>query len=99
MAAKKSSRPLQVGDRVKVLGSANWQGRIVEFRGPLGAGGLLVYRVRIPHKPRAIYIELGEDQLRPMPTPPKVGASALLTTPRMEPQAPNINVRKRKKAQ
>ena len=42
MAAKESSQTLQVGDRVKVLRSANWHGRIVEFRGPLGAGGLLV---------------------------------------------------------
>ena len=43
MATKKSSQLFQVGDRVKIR-HTDWRGRIVEFRGPLGPGGMLVYR-------------------------------------------------------
>jgi hypothetical protein len=71
MATKKSSPLFQVGDRVKILRSDNWTARIVEFRGPLGPGGTLIYRVRVPHKPKPIYIELREDQLIAIPTPPE----------------------------
>jgi hypothetical protein len=74
MATKKSSPLFQLGDRVKIRYS-DWQGRIVEFRGPLGVGGMLIYRVRVPHKPKPIYIELPEDQLVAVPTPPKVKPS------------------------
>lgn len=73
MATKKSSPLFQVGDRVAIRYS-DWKGRIVEFRGPLGVGGMLIYRVRVPHKPKPIYIELPEDQLVAVPTPPKVNA-------------------------
>jgi hypothetical protein len=72
MTTKKFSPRFQVGDRVKILHSDNWRGRIVEFRGALGPGGIFVYRVRVPHKPKPIYIELPEDQLAAIPTPPKV---------------------------
>src|SRR5260370_1415471 len=99
MATQKSLQSLQVGDRVKILGSADWRGPLVQFRGPLGPGGLLVYRVRVPHKPKPIYIELGEDKLMAIPTPPKVGPSSLLPTPRTKPRPPNINARKGRKAQ
>ncbi|HEY7308593.1 MAG TPA: hypothetical protein VH643_04430 [Gemmataceae bacterium] len=83
MTAKKSSPQFQVGDRVKILYSDNWRGRIVEFRGPLGPGGMLIYRVRVPHKPKPIYIELPEDQLVAIPMPPKgePGPSASRDTP------------------
>jgi hypothetical protein len=40
-----------------------WRGRIVELRGPLGPGGVQIYRVRFPGKPKPDYIELREDQL------------------------------------
>jgi hypothetical protein len=63
MAPARSSHPLKVGDRVKILRSGYRRGRIVEERGPLGPGGVLIYRVRIPGKPKPIYIELREDQL------------------------------------
>ena len=43
-------------------------GRIVELRGPLGPGGAQIYRIRIPRKPKSMYIELREDQLIPIPT-------------------------------
>ena len=63
MAVKSKSPQFQVGDRVKILHSDNWSARVVEFRGPLGPGGVFVYRVRVPYKPKPIYIELCEDQL------------------------------------
>jgi hypothetical protein len=66
MAAKKPSHPLKVGDRVKIRYSA-WSGRIVEEWGALGPGGMLVYRVRIPRKPKPVYVEFTEDQLIAIP--------------------------------
>jgi hypothetical protein len=69
MAMKKSSPTFKVGDRVRILYSANWRGRVVELRGPLGPRGAQVYRVRVPDKPKPIYIELPGDQLVLIPTP------------------------------
>lgn len=66
MAIKKASPFFQVGDRVQILYS-DWRGRIVEFRGPLAPGGKFVYRVRVPDKPKPIYIELPEDYLVAIP--------------------------------
>lgn len=74
MATKASSPRFQVGDRVAIRYS-HWRGRIVEFRGPLAPGGVFVYRVRVPLKPKPTYIELREDQLEALPTPPKVPPS------------------------
>lgn len=74
MATKTSSPRFQVGDRVAIRYSP-WRGRIVEFRGPLAPGGVFVYRVRVPMKPKPTYIELREDQLEALPTPPKVKPS------------------------
>ncbi|SRR5260370_37047289 len=96
MAIKKASQPLKVGDRVKILHS-DWRGRIIEERGPLGPGGILIYRVRVPHKPKATYIELREDQLVAIPTPPRTEPSALLTTPKTEPRPPKVKPRKGRK--
>ncbi len=62
MATKKPDPLFQVGDRVAIRYS-DWHGRIVEFRGPLAPGGMYVYRVRVPLKPKPSYIELREDQL------------------------------------
>ena len=42
-------------------------GRIVELRGPLGPGGVQVYRVLVRRKPEPKYIELMEDQLELVP--------------------------------
>ncbi len=69
MAAKKTTPLFQVGDHVKIRYS-DWRARIVEFRGPLAPGGKFVYRVRVSHKPKPIYIELPEDWLKPLPSPP-----------------------------
>ena len=45
--------------------------RIVELRGPLGPGGMQIYRIRVPRNP-TVYIEVGEDQL--VLIPPKSNA-------------------------
>jgi hypothetical protein len=63
MAPKKPTEPLKLGDRVKIRHSADLRGRIVELRGPLGPGGVQIYRVRVRRKPKPTYIELREDQL------------------------------------
>jgi hypothetical protein len=98
MVAKKPVNPLKAGDRVRILHSDNWHGRIVEERGPLGPGGMLVFRVRIPRKPKPTFIEVCEDQLVAMPKPPEVGPSTLITTPRPKLKPPNINVKPRRPA-
>ena len=74
MAIKNAIPLFQVGDRVKIRRS-DWRARIVEFRGPLAPGGMFVYRVRVPHKPKPIYIEIPEEDLIAIPTPPKVATS------------------------
>jgi hypothetical protein len=40
---------------------------IVELRGPLGPGGVQIYRVRFRRKPTPAYIEVREVQLEPIP--------------------------------
>ena len=67
MTPNKTFPLFQVGERVKIR-HWDWRARIVEFRGPLGPGGMFVYRVRIPDKPKPRYIELCEDQLIAIPT-------------------------------
>lgn len=85
MATKKSSESFKLRDRVKIRYS-DWTARIVELRGPLGPGGAMVYRVRVPHKPKPIYIELLGDQLVLVPapaapeTPPATATSPLIET-------------------
>jgi len=69
MATKKSTQPFKLGDRVKILYS-DWSGRIVEEWGALGPGGMLVFRVRVPHKPKPVLIDLCEDQLVAIPATP-----------------------------
>jgi hypothetical protein len=78
MANKKMIPPLKVGDLVRIRQSI-LRGRIVEERGPLGPGGMLIYRVRIPRKPKSSYIEVRADQLERTSAPPKVAPSLLLT--------------------
>jgi hypothetical protein len=95
MSTTKATPRFHVGDRVKILDSDNWTARVVEFRGPLGPGGALVYRVRVPNKPKPIYIELLEDQLVPISplTPPTVGQSELSKMPK--PVPPKLKPRKK----
>jgi hypothetical protein len=68
MAKQKTTPLLKLGDRVEVRYYPELRGKIVELRGPLGPGGVQIYRVRFPRKPKSMYIELREDQLIPIPT-------------------------------
>jgi hypothetical protein len=98
MARKKPSESFKLGDRVRIR-YTEWRGRIVEERGPLAPGRVLVFRVRIPGKPKPTYIEVREDQLIAIPTPPKLDPSSLLISPRGEIHPPKIKAgetRKRK---
>jgi hypothetical protein len=63
MAVRKIGEPLKIGDFVKIRNYADQPGQIVERRGPLGQGGMRIYRVRLRRKPKPVYIELREDQL------------------------------------
>ena len=58
-----TGNPFQVGDWVEIRYARFRPGRIVEFRGALGPGGALVYRVRFGRKPAVNYGEFREDQL------------------------------------
>jgi len=66
MADQKSIPLLKLGDRVRIRHSGGLRGRIVELRGPLGPGGVQIYRVRYRRKPKPAYIEVREDQLEPI---------------------------------
>ncbi len=59
---------LTLGDRVTIRNSAGMKGRIVELRGPLGPGGVHIYRVQVRRKPTPAYIEVREDQLEAVPS-------------------------------
>ena len=72
---KKPAQPLKLGDYVVVKYYPDLRGQIVELRGPLGPGGLQIYRVRFKRKPTSMYIELGEDQLTVIPAPEKASKS------------------------
>ena len=67
MAAKSASPIFKVGEMVTIRNSRIKRGKIVELRGPLGPGGVQVYRVIVRRKPSPVYIELREDQLAPIP--------------------------------
>ena len=64
---KKPSQPLKLGDRVKIKYYPDLRARIVELRGPLGPGGVQIYRVRIQRKPKSSFVELHKDQLEVIP--------------------------------
>lgn len=57
----------KLGDHVRIRYSGYPPGQIIELRGPLGPGGAQAYRVRIPRKPKPIYIDLLGDQLVAIP--------------------------------
>ncbi len=66
MAVRKAAVPFKLGDRVKIRLSS-LRGRIIELRGPLGPGGVEIYRVRVRRKPTPKDIEVREDQLELIP--------------------------------
>ena len=63
MTTPNVGEPLKNGTIVKIRNSGFGPGMIVEFRGPLGPGGMRIYRVRVRRKPTPAYIEVREDQL------------------------------------
>lgn len=65
----------KIGDRVKIKNYAGKIGRIVEDRGPLGPGGVPIFRVLVQVRPTASYIEVRGDQLLAAPTSAKVSVS------------------------
>jgi hypothetical protein len=73
---KKPSRPLKLGDRVQVHYYPAWRGRVVELRGPLGPNGEEIYRIRVPGKPKPMYVELREDQLELLEAEPEAPQEA-----------------------
>jgi hypothetical protein len=68
MAANKTVEGLAVGTIVTIRNSGYGKCKIVEYRGPLGPGGVRIYRVRVRRKPKPAYVELREDQLEPVVT-------------------------------
>ena len=63
MTTSNADEPLKIGTIVKIRNSGFEPGPIVEFRGPIGPGGMRVYRIRVRKKPKPAYIEVREDQL------------------------------------
>ena len=71
MAKKKEApEPFKVGDYVGIRYS-EWRAVIVEERGPLAPGGMLVFRIRIAESGKPHFVEVREDQLIRLP-PPKL---------------------------
>ena len=68
MDTKPDDGPLQVGTYVKILDSNFDLARIVEYRGPLGPGGMRIYRLRVRRDPKPLSIEVGEDQIEVIPS-------------------------------
>jgi hypothetical protein len=68
MMADNQVTPLfKLGDRVKIRHYGGQKGRVVELWGPLGPGGVQVYRVRVLGKTKPVYIDLCEDQIVLLP--------------------------------
>ena len=67
MATNDAADILKIGTLVNIRNSGLRNGKIVEYRGPLGPGGSRVYRVRIRRKPKPAYAEFLEEQLEVIP--------------------------------
>ena len=67
MDETKDSPAFKVGDMVKIRHSGFKRAKVVELWGPLGPGGVQVYRVIVRRKPTPMYIDLMEDQLTLIP--------------------------------
>ena len=70
MDTKPEAEPLHVGTFVKLHYSDYKRVKIVEYRGPLGPGGMRIYRVLVRRKPKPSYIEVREDQIEVIPPAP-----------------------------
>ena len=60
-----------LGARVRIKNYPGPDGQIVELRGPLGPGGIEIYRVAIPQKPGFSLVELRGNQLELVKSQPK----------------------------
>jgi hypothetical protein len=67
MVKKKAVPEFKLGDYVRILHSGYLRAQIVELRGPLGPGGVEIYRVRVSGTQKPTYIELRGDQLELIP--------------------------------
>jgi hypothetical protein len=67
MATDNVAEPLAPGTVVRILNSGYDRAKIAEYRGPLGPKGARIYRVLVQEKPRHVYIEVREDQLKVLP--------------------------------
>ena len=75
MSKKKVEPPVAVfnlGDRVLIRHTGGAIGRVIEFRGALGPGGMAVYRVSVGPKPRIRFEVLASE----LEAAPKPGATA-----------------------
>lgn len=78
MEAKPEGEPLRVGTYVKILHSNFPRAKIVEYRGPLGPGGMRIYRVRARRKPKPFLVEVREDEIEViLPDPSDAAAKSL----------------------
>jgi hypothetical protein len=69
MAKKKQPVPtFKLGDYVRIRHTSWPRARIVELRGPLGPGGVEIYRVRIGPKRDRFYGEFRGDLLELIPS-------------------------------
>jgi hypothetical protein len=69
---QKPAPRFNLGDRVKVHHSRGMRARISEVRGPIGPGGVQVYRIVVVRKvsgtrPIRTYIDVMEDQIELIP--------------------------------
>jgi hypothetical protein len=69
---KKPAPRFNLGDRVKLRHFGATRARVVEVCGPIGPGGVQVYRIVVVRKvpgtrPIRTYIAVMEDQLEPIP--------------------------------
>ena len=71
MDTKPEDGPLEVGTYVNILDSNFDRARIVEYRGPLGPGGMRIYRLRVRRDPKPFSIDVREDQIEVIPAPSK----------------------------
>lgn len=63
--AKKKPTPateLQVGDVVRLIVFPEMRGKVVEYRGPIGHGGRVLYRIRFGKSRHSAQIEVPANQ-------------------------------------
>ncbi|HQU45691.1 MAG TPA: hypothetical protein PK867_22950 [Pirellulales bacterium] len=64
MTTQNLSEPIPDGTLVEILNSGYKRAKVAEYRGPFGPSGARIYRVLVQRKPRPVYIEVRQDQLK-----------------------------------